>query len=210
MPRPCKYGERTESGKCPPKPKTPKTTTRKAKPCKYGERDESGKCPPKPKTTTRRHVSVVSDDSPVPVKDRTDVKIIVYYKNKKILDKRDNTTMHERDVRILEDYFRHKFGSGSPDWIDDDFVIRNVPYDAERKSIRKIVSYQGVKPIAKGDYVYHHSMIQEMIKRGEMIPVYGENYPVNTKMLDEKLQSELNEEGEMQNWGKIYVKYTEI
>jgi len=207
MPRPCKYGERDESGKCPPKPKT---TTRKTRPCKYGERDESGKCPPKSKTTTRRQVAVVSDDSPVPVKDRTDVKIVVYYKNKKILDKKDNTTMHERDVRILQNYFKDKFGSGSPRWIDGDFVIRNVPYHAESKSIRKIVAYQGVKPIAKGDYLYHHSMRAEMIERGEMVPVYGENYPVNTKMLDEKLQSELNEEGEMQNWGKIYVKYSKI
>jgi len=44
---PCKYGERDENGKCPPKPKA----AAEAKPCKYGERDASGKCPPKPKTT---------------------------------------------------------------------------------------------------------------------------------------------------------------
>jgi hypothetical protein len=56
----CKYGERLENGKCPPKPKgvynneeepivlKPKNTTRKRKDCKYGERLENGKCPPKP------------------------------------------------------------------------------------------------------------------------------------------------------------------
>lgn len=120
--------------------------------------------------------------------------------------------MHERDITILEDYFRNKFGSGSPRWIDGDFIIKNVPYDAESKSIRKIVAYRGVRPVSKDDGYHHNNHIirQELIRIGEMIPVYGENYPVNTKMLDEKLQSELNEEGEMQNWGKIYVKYSEI
>ncbi len=38
----CKYGERLENGKCPPKP------------CKYGERLENGKCPPKPKNKIKQ------------------------------------------------------------------------------------------------------------------------------------------------------------
>lgn len=167
--RPCKYGERDASGKCPPKPKTAKTTK-----------------PRSTKTTTRKASAI--PDSPVPVKEKINVKVIIYYKNKKILDKMDNTTMHQRDIQILESYLRTKFGSGSPIWIDGDFVIRNVPYDAESKSIRKIIAYRG----------------------DEREPVYGQNYPLNKKMLDEKLQEELNEEGEMQNWGKIYIKYNEV
>lgn len=51
--RPCKYGERTVSGKCPPKPKS--ATKKRA--CKYGERTASGKCPPKPKNTTSKRRS---------------------------------------------------------------------------------------------------------------------------------------------------------
>ena len=51
MARPCKYGERVD-GKCPPKPKTTQTKTKKiTRPCKYGERI-NGKCPPKPKNVS--------------------------------------------------------------------------------------------------------------------------------------------------------------
>jgi len=49
MPRPCKYGARDASGKCPPKPKDSNAKTAKKRSCKYGLRDASGKCPPKPK-----------------------------------------------------------------------------------------------------------------------------------------------------------------
>jgi hypothetical protein len=78
--RPCKYGPRTDEGKCPPKPKSTKRTSRRSasvsasgksqsstgqrksaskKPCKYGERI-NGKCPPKPKAaaTVKQYKSV--------------------------------------------------------------------------------------------------------------------------------------------------------
>lgn len=78
--RPCKYGERTASGKCPPKPKAatlvpkaatlvPKAATKK-RPCKYGERTASGKCPPKPRNTTRKRRTRKPAKIPLSIEDK--------------------------------------------------------------------------------------------------------------------------------------------
>ncbi len=58
--RPCKYGDRGSSGKCPSKPTI--TKKRLCKYCKHGERTASGKCPRRPSKTmknrSRKNVKV--------------------------------------------------------------------------------------------------------------------------------------------------------
>lgn len=100
--RPCKYGERV-NGKCPPKPKTTQTKTKKittTRPCKYGDRI-NGKCPPKPKNVS------VKKSIPTHVKQDT--------------EKTKNTENGEKKITITRDnlyqvgdnhYFKIKIGNG--------------------------------------------------------------------------------------------------
>jgi hypothetical protein len=93
--RPCKYGDRDASGKCPPKasvveePVVATQQTKKQKPCKYGDRDVSGKCPPKPKTQKGRPCKYGDRDESgkCPPKPKTAKKVRIDYQTKKVIRK---------------------------------------------------------------------------------------------------------------------------
>lgn len=205
MPRPCKYGERDASGKCPPKPKA--SNTKKVRPCKYGARDASGKCPPKPKASiprTRKTRNVVTeDDYEKEVSDmieesknqrifeeeraaerrkeaereaaKIDVEIVLYEKNKKLV----TNEIFFRNLDVIKHHIMQQLGRPVKD-NGKILIVKGVVYDKNSKTI-------------------------------EGSPFGGINtkYPVGKKLVDDELRDELNDSAEVK-WGKVHVMYKKI